>query len=80
MKAIQVRQFGEPSVLEYMDLPEPVPGKGQVRVALMAAGVNPVDAYIRAGGYAAYEPPLPWIPGFDGAGVVDAVGAGVTGL
>jgi len=76
MRAIVVHQFGGPEVLSLEDLPDPSPGPGQVLVDNRAAGVNPVDAYIRAGQYARL-PPLPYIPGWDGAGVVSAVGAGV---
>ncbi|MFF2449731.1 NADPH:quinone reductase [Neobacillus sp. NPDC058068] len=51
-----------------------------MRVRLYYAGVNPAEAYIRAGGYAFFNPDMPYIPGFDGAGVVDEVGPGVTRL
>jgi NADPH2:quinone reductase len=77
MKAIVVHQFGGPEVLSLQELPDPVAGPGQVLIESKAAGVNPVDAYIRAGQYARL-PALPYIPGWDGAGVVRAVGAGVT--
>ena len=77
MKAIHVTAFGGPEVLKVADLPDPTPGEGQVLVRLRAAGVNPVDAYIRSGSYARL-PSLPYTPGFDGAGVIEAVGAGVT--
>jgi NADPH2:quinone reductase len=78
MHAIRVGRFGGPDELEYTEVPVPEPGAGQVRVRLHAAGVNPADTYIRTGGYAFFTPELPYTPGFDGAGVVDAVGAGVT--
>lgn len=55
------------------------PEHGQIRVRLYAAGVNPAEAYIRTGQYAFFKPTLPYIPGFDGAGVVDKVGEGVQG-
>jgi NADPH:quinone reductase len=77
--AIQVSEFGGPEVLRYRALPAPEPGAGQVRVRLHAIGVNPADTYIRTGTYAFFTPELPYTPGFDGAGVVDAVGAGVAG-
>jgi NADPH2:quinone reductase len=70
MKAIRVSQFGGPSALEFLDLPELVPAAGQILVRLHAAGVNPVEAYIRAGRYPRL-PALPYTPGFDGAGVVE---------
>jgi NADPH2:quinone reductase len=66
-------------VLRYDDIPEPTPGAGQVRVRLHAAGVNPFDTYMLSGTYA-IKPPLPYSPGADGAGVVEAVGDGVTGV
>jgi len=77
MHGIQVSEFGGPEVLEHRELPVPEPGAGQVRVRLHAIGVNPADTYIRTGTYAFFTPELPYTPGFDGAGVVDAVGAGV---
>lgn len=77
MRAIVVRQFGGPDVLGVEELPDPVAGPGQVLIDNRAAGVNPVDAYIRAGQYARL-PALPYIPGWDGAGLVAAVGPGVT--
>ena len=77
MHGIQVSEFGDPEVLRYRTLPLPEPAAGQVRVRLQAIGVNPADTYIRTGTYAFFTPELPYTPGFDGAGVVDAVGAGV---
>src|ERR1700736_994574 len=73
MKSIRVHQFGDPTVMKLEDVPNPTVGPGQVLVKIKAAGVNPVDAYIRAGKYAVL-PPLPYTPGADGAGVVEAVG------
>ena len=75
MKAISVHQFGDPSVMKLENIPDPQPGAGQILIRIKAAGVNPVDTYIRAGQYAAL-PPLPYTPGADGAGVVEAVGGG----
>ncbi len=77
MKAIVVSRFGDESVLEYKDAPDPEPGDREVRVRMHAVGVNPVETYIRAGQYA-MKPSLPYTPGNDGAGVVDKVGRGVT--
>jgi NADPH:quinone reductase len=74
---IQVSEFGGAEVLRYRALPVPEPGAGQVRVRMHAIGVNPADTYIRTGTYAFFTPELPYTPGFDGAGVVDAVGGGV---
>lgn len=77
MFGIQVSQYGSEDVLKYTDLPTPEPGPGQVRVRIHAVGVNPADTYIRSGGYAFHTPQLPYTPGFDGAGTVEEVGAGV---
>src|SRR5246127_393682 len=77
MKAILVREFGGPQVLKLEEVPTPKPAAGQVLVRVYAAGVNPYDTYMRAGTYA-IKPPLPYTPGSDAAGVVEAVGAGVT--
>jgi NADPH2:quinone reductase len=77
MKAILVREFGAPEVMKLEEVPTPKPGAGQVLVHIRAAGVNPYDTYMRAGIYA-IKPPLPYTPGGDGAGVVEAVGEGVT--
>lgn len=75
MKAIQVQRFGGPEVLEMAEVPLPQPGPGEVRVRLEAVGVNYIDVYHRTG---LYPGDLPFIPGMEGAGVVDAVGEGVT--
>ncbi|HVZ80094.1 MAG TPA: NADPH:quinone reductase [bacterium] len=79
MRAIQVREFGGPEVLKLEEVPDLKPGAGQVLVRLEAAGVNPVEAYIRTGTYA-QKPVLPYTPGADGAGVVAALGQGVRGI
>lgn len=79
MKAIRVREFGGPEVMRLEEVPDLHPGPGQVVVRVKAAGVNPVDAYIRTGAYAR-TPALPYTPGTDAAGVVESVGAGVTGV
>ncbi|MBE3590597.1 MAG: NADPH:quinone reductase [Firmicutes bacterium] len=75
MKAIRVAEFGGPEVLRLETVPEPRPGPGQVCVRLRAAGVNPVETYIRSGQYGRLPQP-PYVPGFDGAGVVVEVGEG----
>ncbi|MBI3564759.1 MAG: NADPH:quinone reductase [Elusimicrobia bacterium] len=79
MKAIVVRAFGGPEVLRVETLPDPAPAQGRVVVALKAVGVNPVETYVRSGKYPRV-PPLPWVPGSDAAGVVEAVSAGVGGV
>ena len=76
MKAILVREHGGPEVLKLEDLPDPTPGADQVVVRLNAVGVNPVDVYIRSGAYAR-KPALPFIPGSDAGGEIEAVGANV---
>ncbi len=77
MKSIRVSQFGDPEVMGMEDVPDPSPGPGEVVVTIKAAGVNPVDTYIRSGTYAS-KPALPYTPGMDGAGEVRAVGEAVT--
>src|SRR4030081_2948959 len=76
MKAILVREFGGPEVLKLEELPPPKPAAGQVLVRIYGVGVNPYDTYMRAGTYAV-KPPLPYTPGSDAAGVIEAVGDGV---
>ena len=76
MKAIRIYEFGGPDVLKLEEVPEPVPSAGQVLVRVRAAGVNPVDTYIRSGAHAV-KPALPFTPGLDAAGEVEAVGEGV---
>jgi NADPH2:quinone reductase len=79
MKAIRVHEFGDPEVMKLEEAPEFSAGPGQVVVSVKAVGVNPVDAYIRSGAYAV-KPPLPYTPGMDAAGTVEAVGKGVEGF
>ena len=75
MKAIIVREFGEPEVMKIEELSKPEAGAGQVLVRIEAAGVNPVDTYIRTGTHA-QKPDLPYTPGKDAAGTIEAVGEG----
>ncbi len=77
MKAIRVHEFGGPEVLRLEEVPDPQPGPGQVLIAVKAAGINPLDTYIRSGAYAR-KPSLPYTPGSDTGGAVEAVGDGVT--
>jgi NADPH:quinone reductase len=77
MKAIRVYEFGPPEVMRYEETAAPRPGSGQVVVRVKAAGVNPVEAYIRSGMYAARKPDLPYTPGGDAAGTVEEVGGDV---
>jgi NADPH2:quinone reductase len=76
MKAVRVLGYGGPEVLQVMEVPEPAAGPLEVLVRVEAAGVNPVDTYIRAGNYGNRAVP-PYTPGFDAAGVVEQVGAEV---
>lgn len=78
MKAIRVHEMGDPDVMKLEEVPSLKPDAGQVLVQVRAAGVNPVDTYIRGGMYGAMK--LPFTPGMDAAGIVEAVGAGVSGL
>ena len=73
MKAIRVSQFGGPEVLKLEEVPDLKPGAGQVVVRMKAIGVNPVETYMRAGTYPR-KPQLPYTPGQDGAGTVEAIG------
>ncbi|MFO7275447.1 MAG: NADPH:quinone oxidoreductase family protein [Pseudomonadota bacterium] len=76
MKALVCREFGPIDALAVLDVPDPVPGPGQVLVRVSAAGVNFPDALIVQGKYQ-YRPPLPFVPGVEAAGTVTAVGEGV---
>ena len=76
MKAIRVHEFGDPEVMRLEEVPEPQLGSEQVLIKVHAVGVNPVDTYIRAGGYTT-KPSLPYTPGSDASGTVEAVGKGV---
>lgn len=77
MRGISVQTFGEPSVLKYVeDLKKPEPAAKQVLIKIRAAGVNPVETYIRSGQFPGL-PQLPYTPGTDGAGIVEAIGKDV---
>jgi NADPH2:quinone reductase len=75
MRAIRVHEFGGPEAMKLEELPTPKPGEGQALVRIEAAGLNFIDVYQRSG---AYKNPLPYSLGLEGAGVVEAVGGGVT--
>ncbi|MBI1737253.1 MAG: NADPH:quinone reductase [Candidatus Rokubacteria bacterium] len=79
MKAIRVSEYGGPAVLKVEEIPTPQPGPSQVLVRHHAVGVNPVDTYLRAN-VDNRGPKLPYTPGSDAAGVVEAVGSGVTAV
>ena len=78
MKAIRIHETGGPEVMKLEEAPDPQPGPGQALVKLSAVGVNFTDVGTRRGS----NPPssLPWIPGREGAGIVEEVGEGVTDL
>jgi NADPH:quinone reductase len=79
MKAIVIHEYGPPDVLRYEDVPEPLPRAGEIRIKVHAATVNRVlDVSLRAGRETFRGPALPLIPGVDSAGVIDAVGTGVS--
>ncbi|MCO6510028.1 MAG: NADPH:quinone reductase [Aridibacter famidurans] len=75
MKAIFVREYGGPEVMAVEDTSVPAPKEGEVLVRIEAAGVNPVDTYVREGRHAS-APPLPFVPGKDAAGTVEETGKG----
>lgn len=77
MRAVRIHRTGAPEVMQVEELPTPEPGQGEVRVRLAATGVNFIDTYYRSG---MYPVPLPFTPGMEGAGVVTAVGPGVSGF
>jgi NADPH:quinone reductase len=77
MKAIIVREFGAPEVLKFEETADLEPDENQILVKVEAAGVNPVDTYIRSGTHA-QKPNLPYTPGKDAAGVVEKTGANVS--
>src|SRR6185436_8121100 len=72
-------RFGGPDELEFQDLPDPTPGSGEVVVAVKSAALNFFDTLIIAGKYQ-LKPPFPFSPASESAGVIESVGAGVTGL
>lgn len=81
MKAVQFSEYGEPEVLQVVEVDEPHAGPGQVRIAVRAAGVNPADWKIRAGHWREFRPiTLPAGVGFEASGIVDEVGEGVSGV
>src|SRR4051812_47775781 len=79
MHAIVVKEFGAPEVMRLETVPDPVAGPTQVLIRVKAIGVNPVESYVRAGTYPR-KPSLPYTPGSDVAGVVEAAGAQVTNV
>jgi NADPH:quinone reductase-like Zn-dependent oxidoreductase len=81
MRAVVFTEYGPASVLHVAEVPAPHPAPGQIRIAVRAAGVTPVETKIRSGALAgAVEASFPAVLGFDAAGVVDEIGQGVTGV
>ena len=78
-RAVMLTKKGGPEVLQVVELPIEPPGPGQLRVQVRAAGVGSTDLIMLTGGYL-YAPTIPFVPGYEVAGVVDAIGAGVTGF
>lgn len=79
MKAIQITVAGGPNVLNYVDVPTPIPGEGEVLVRAHAIGVGKPDVLFRTGVYR-WRPPLPAIPGAEMSGTIEALGRGVSDL
>jgi NADPH:quinone reductase-like Zn-dependent oxidoreductase len=81
MRALQFKAYGGPEVLEWAEAPEPHPGPGQIRIAVRAASVNPIDWKALTGALSGGEPMAgTGYLGSDAAGVVDEVGEGVSGV
>jgi NADPH:quinone reductase-like Zn-dependent oxidoreductase len=81
MKAVQIQDYGGPEALHVAEVEKPQPSAGQVLIRLYAAGVNPADWKYASGAYRAFMPlTMPWTPGIEGAGVIEALGSGVTGF
>lgn len=78
MRAIRVSEFGDPSVLRLLEVPDLSAGPDEVLIEIRAVGINPVETYVRSGVYA-NKPALPFTPGSDAAGVVLSVGSEVSG-
>src|SRR5438067_3162946 len=78
MQGWMVSRFGGPEAMQWEELPDPVPGPGQVLVAVKASGINFAETRMRAGTYAGLA--LPFMMGMESAGVVEKIGDGVTGF
>ncbi len=79
MKQVWISKAGGPEVLKMQDAPKPIPGNGEVRIQVTAAGINFADILGRMGMYPD-APSIPYVPGYEVSGVIDAVGQGVTDL
>ncbi len=80
LKALQITEYGGPEVLKYVNVEEPTPKAGEVKVKLFATGLNPSESYTISGNYAYNIPELPYVPGYDGAGIIEEIGENVTKL
>ena len=78
-RAVMLTKKGGPEVLQIVELPIEDPGTGQLRVKVKAAGVGATDLIMLTGSYP-FAPKIPFVPGYEAVGVVDAVGPGVTGF
>ena len=78
-RAVMLTKKGGPEVLQIVELPIEAPGPGQLRVRVQATGVGATDLIMLAGNYP-FAPKIPFVPGYETVGVVDAIGAGVTGF
>ncbi|PLX67709.1 MAG: NADP-dependent oxidoreductase [Denitrovibrio sp.] len=81
MKAVMINEFGEPEIMKVVDVDQPKPQSDEVLIKVSGAGVNPIDAKTRKGlGFVAQaiKDSMPWVPGYDVAGVVEEIGSGVT--
>src|SRR5476649_1880952 len=78
-RAVMLVKAGGPEVLKIVDLPALPPGPGQLRINVRAAGVGATDLIVLTGKYS-FAPKIPLVPGYEIAGVVDAIGAGVMGF
>lgn len=77
MKAIQIKEYGGPEVLQLREVEEPSPQAGKVKIKIYAAGLNPSESYTISGNYAYNVPDLPYVPGYDGTGTIEELGEGV---
>jgi NADPH:quinone reductase-like Zn-dependent oxidoreductase len=79
MQAVRIHDYGGPEVLIFEQAPRPQPKADEVLIRVKAAGVNPADLAMRSGAYKQFMPlQFPWIPGLDGAGVIEALGEAVS--
>ena len=75
--ALRIEEYGDPEVMQWVEVAVPAPGPGEVKIRQTAIGINFIDTYQRSG---LYKLPLPFIPGQEGAGIVEAIGPDVSGF